>query len=143
MLHLQYRAVRPVFVDGTAGVECLWKVVRAKRLIQCTGWGIFYTNSTVDLSAYSNGYLKFWLKSSGYTKVELQSKTGTNLATSLGASYGPTTNASGTAVWEQKSIPITNFTGIALNSIKSPFMVTDPTFDRAYYVDYVRWELAP
>ena len=111
--------------------------------VNWSGWGIFYTNSTVDLSAYSNGCLKFWLKSSGYTKIEVQSQSGSNTVTALGASYGPTTNASGTAVWELKTIPITNFAGVALNSIKSPFMATDPTFDRAYYIDYVRWELAP
>ena len=111
--------------------------------VNWSGWGIFYTNATVNYSAYSNGYLKFWLKSSGYTKIELQSLTGTNLQTATGAYYNPTMNDLGEIVWQHKVIPITNFTGIALTNIKSPFMATDPTFDRSYSIDYVRWEMTP
>ncbi|OQA27948.1 MAG: hypothetical protein BWY59_00927 [Verrucomicrobia bacterium ADurb.Bin345] len=111
--------------------------------VNWSGWGIFYTNTTVDMSSYSNGYLKFWLKSSGYTKVELQSDVGGSVVTKTGASYGPTTNGVGEVVWEEKVIPISNFAGVALTNIKSPFMATDPTYDRSYSIDYVRWEMNP
>ena len=96
-----------------------------------------------EYRSYSNGYLKFWLKSSGYTKIELQSLTGSNLQTAPGAYYNPTLNDLGEIVWQHKVIPITNFAGVALTNIKSPFMATDPTFDRSYSVDYVRWEMTP
>ena len=111
--------------------------------VNWSGWGIFYTNTVADMSAYSNGYLKFWLKSSGYTKIELQSVVNNTTNTRSGASYNPTTNESGTAVWQYKVIPITNFTGVVLTNIKSPFMATDPVFDNSYSVDYVTWELSP
>ncbi|HPG00036.1 MAG TPA: beta-galactosidase [Kiritimatiellia bacterium] len=111
--------------------------------VNWSGWGIFYTNATVNYSSYSNGYLKFWLKSSGYTKIELQSQTGTNLQTVTGAYYNPTTDGNGQIIWQHKVIPITNFTGVVLTNIKSPFMATDPTFDRSYSIDNVRWEMTP
>ncbi|MBN1268995.1 MAG: beta-galactosidase [Kiritimatiellae bacterium] len=111
--------------------------------VNWSGWGIFYTNTTVDLSTYSNGYLKFWLKSSGYTKIEIQSEIGGTNTTRTGAYYNPTTNEVGDIIWHHKVIPITNFTGVALTNIKSPFMATDPTYDRSYSIDYVRWEMNP
>ena len=105
-----------------------------------SGWGVFYTNSVVDLSAYSNGYLKFWYKSSGYTFVQIQSVSGSVTNTGTGASFGPTTNAAGEIAWTYKSVPISDFgTSVQLTAIKSPFMLTDPTEDRAFYVDDVRW----
>ncbi len=111
--------------------------------VNWSGWGIFYTNSTADFSAYSNGYLKFWLKSSGYSQVQIQSAVPGATNTHTGAFYGPTTNALGESVWQHKVIPVTNFAGAALGAIKSPFMLTDPTFDRSYSVDYVRWDVMP
>ncbi len=111
--------------------------------VSWSGWGIFYTNGTVNLSQYATGYLKFFLKSYGYTKVEIQSIAGGVTNTATGAFYGPTTNALGEVVWQHKVIPIANFTGVALTNIKSPFMATDPTYDHSYSIDYVRWEMGP
>ncbi|MFH0954024.1 MAG: beta-galactosidase [Verrucomicrobiota bacterium] len=112
--------------------------------VNWSGWGVFYTNNTtVDLSDYGNGYLKFFLKSSGYTKVEIQSVAGGVTNTAIGAWYNPTTNSLGAAEWQHKVIPITNFAGVALSNIRSPFMGTDPTIDHAFYIDYVRWEKGP
>lgn len=111
--------------------------------VNWSGWGIFYTNTVADMSTYSNGYLKFYLKSSGYTKIELQSVYNNVTNTALGASYYPTTDGSGKVVWQYKVIPITNFAGVVLTHIKSPFMATDPVFDNSYSVDYVTWELSP
>ena len=111
--------------------------------VNWSGWGIFYTNTVVDMSTYSNGYLKFWLKSSGYTRIELQSVFNQITNTVSGAAYSPTTDGAGTIVWQHKVIPITNFTGVVLTHIKSPFMVTDPVYDNSYSVDYVTWELNP
>jgi hypothetical protein len=111
--------------------------------VNWSGWGVFYTNGVTDLSAYSNGYLRFWYKSSGYTRVEIQSVNGTVTNKAMGAYYGPTTNEHGEIAWTYKSIPITNFAGVSLEHIKSPFMLTDPTYDRAFYVDEVKWEMGP
>jgi len=108
-----------------------------------SGWGVFYTNSTTNLSAYSNGYVKFWLKSYGYSKVEIQSLYNGQTNTAQGAFYGPTTNAAGDVVWDYKVIAVTNFVGVDLEHIRSPFMLTDPTYDRAFYVDDVKWSMTP
>ena len=108
-----------------------------------SGWGVFYTNSTTNLSAYSNGYVKFWLKSYGYSKVEIQSLYNGQTNTAQGAFYGPTTNAAGDVVWNYKVIAVTNFVGVDLEHIRSPFMLTDPTYDRAFYVDDVKWSMTP
>ncbi len=112
-----------------------------------SGWGIFYTNTTTtNLSQYANGYLKFWYKSSSYTKVEIQSVWNgvTNKAAYPSAGwFGPTYNGQGQVVWQQKCVPISYFAGVDLAHIKSPFMVTDPTYDHAFYVDDVRWTMSP
>ncbi|OQA27555.1 MAG: hypothetical protein BWY59_01060 [Verrucomicrobia bacterium ADurb.Bin345] len=112
-----------------------------------SGWGIFYTNSlTTNLSQYANGYLKFWYKSSGYTRVEIQSVYNgvTNKAGYPSSGwFPPTRNEQGKVVWQQKSIPISAFAGVNLSYIKSPFMVTDPVEDNAFYVDEVRWTMSP
>lgn len=112
-----------------------------------SGWGIFFTNSTTNLSAYSNGYVKFWLKSHGYNKIEVQSVTAGVTNTACGASYGPTTNGQGEVVWQHKVIPVQNFltdnASLDLSHIQSPFMITDPTYDHAYSVDDVKWSMSP
>ena len=108
-----------------------------------SGWGVFYTNGVTNLSAYSSGYLKLWYKSSGYTKFEIQSVWGGVTNTAAVGYYGPTTNESGEVVWDAKTIPISAFTGVDLQHIKSPFMVTDPTEDNGFYVDDVRWTMSP
>ena len=111
-----------------------------------SGWGVAYTNSVTNLAQYANGYLKFWYKSSSYTKVEVQSvwNSVTNKAAYPSSGwFGPTLNGSGQVVWQQKSIPISAFTGVDLQHVQSPFMVTDPTYDHAFYVDQVRWTMSP
>jgi hypothetical protein len=116
-------------------------------LVDWSGWGIFYTNGvTTNLSQYAGGYLKFWYKSFGYTKIEIQSVWGgvTNKAAYPAVGYmGPTLNGSGQIVWQQKVIPVSAFAGVDLQHVKSPFMVTDPEVDRAFYVDHVRYTLTP
>jgi hypothetical protein len=111
-----------------------------------SGWNIVFSNTVTNLSQYAGGYLKFWYKSSGYTKVEIQSAWNgvTNKAAypSYGW-FGPTLNEEGLVVWQQKVIPISYFTGVDLEHIQSPFMITDPTYDHAFYVDDVRWTISP
>ncbi len=111
-----------------------------------SGWGIFYTNTVTNLSQYANGYVKFWYKSSGYTRIEIQSVWSgvTNKAAYPSSGwFGPTLNGSGDVVWQQKSIPVSAFAGVDLAHIKSPFMVTDPVYDHSFYVDQVRWAKEP
>ncbi|OGV43413.1 MAG: hypothetical protein A2X46_13410 [Lentisphaerae bacterium GWF2_57_35] len=111
-----------------------------------SGWNVIYSNTVTNLSQYAGGYLKFWYKSSGYTKVEIQSVWNgvTNQAAYPAFGwFGPTVNDQGAVVWQQKVIPISYFVGIDLQHIKSPFMITDPTYDHAFYVDDVRWTISP
>jgi len=42
-------------------------------LVYWSGWGVFYTNSVTNLSQYAGGYIKFWYKSAGVTKIEVMS----------------------------------------------------------------------
>ncbi len=111
-----------------------------------SGWGIFYTNSVTNLSQYANGYVKFWYKSSGSTKIEIQSAWGgvTNKASypTIGW-FGPTLNDEGELIWKQLSIPVSFFAGVDLAHIQSPFAVTDPQYDHSFYVDDVRWTMSP
>jgi hypothetical protein len=46
-------------------------------------------------------------------------------------------------VWTEKTIPASAFAGANFSQLESPFMVTDPTYDRAFYVDNVRWQKTP
>ena len=112
-----------------------------------SGWGIFFTNGTTNLNAYSNGYVKFWLKSHGYNWIGIQSTAGGETNKARGASYGPTTNQAGEVVWEYKVIPLQSFLSdnpdLQLSHIQSPFMITDPTYDHTYVVDEVKWSMSP
>ncbi len=114
--------------------------------VSWSGWGIFYTNTVTNLSQYAGGYLKFWYKSPGSTKIEIQSAWAgvTNKAAYPSVGYfGPTLNESGQLIWKQFSIPISYFAGVDLAHIKSPFMVTDPQYDQSFCVDDVRWTMSP
>ena len=137
-------------VSTPEGVKCFRSTV-----LNWSGWGVFYTSNTlpqgVDLSAYSNGYLKFWLKTPGYTRVELQDIYGhqPGYPPLPQYYYGPTTDGQGNVVWQEKVIAITNFTGaggVDLRHMRSPFMATDPidtTVPFTFLIDNVRWTLNP
>ena len=124
------------------------------------GWGVVSTNSTVDISAYTNGYLKFWFKapqvtlsdlifnwyygiwSVGYD-VQLQSVYNgkTNTVSYSGVQGLTTTNG---LQWYQVSIPVNAFTsqGLDAQHVRCPFMIT-AAMTTAWYVDYIRFDMAP
>ncbi len=106
------------------------------------GWGVFRTNGTINLSAYTNGYLKFWLKSCASSRVEIATVTGitTNKSTVGGFSN---TIAGGSAQWQMKSIPVNAMTNVNLSRVASPFMFTDMGVTNSSFVDCVYWVKAP
>jgi hypothetical protein len=116
-------------VDATApegGIDCYtWGTA-------WTGWDIHRIAGVEDMSAYSNGYLKFYLKSSqNNMKIELQGPPGTTRFVTVGS----TTNA-----WKEISIPITSFSGVELSTMYSLFSITSPGgAGTTNYVDYIRW----
>ncbi len=94
------------------------------------GWGVF--RSSTDMRTYSNGFLKFWARSSTQLKVDLEGPQGTKRTR-----YIPST----TNTWKEYSIAITNFSGVALNNMYGLFEVTAET-PTTFYIDNVRWEPA-
>jgi outer membrane protein assembly factor BamB len=95
------------------------------------GWGIF--RQGMDLSRYSNGFLKFWVNSSTQLKVDLEGPQYTKRSR-----YIPST----TGVWQQVSLPVTNFSGVALTNMYGLFEVTAET-PTTFYIDDVRWSPVP
>ena len=97
------------------------------------GWGVFNTNRQ-NMSAYSNGWLKFWLKSSQQLRVELEGPQGTK-----NYYYCPST----TNNWLEFSVNIkTNFPSVVLTNMFGLFEITAEGAT-TNYVDYVRWTLTP
>ena len=87
------------------------------------------------MSAYSNGYLKFFLKSSQNMTVELRGPQ----ANARSVLVGSTSNA-----WKEISIPVTNFNGVVLTNMYSLFSITSPgSVGTTNYVDYIRWTEIP
>jgi hypothetical protein len=93
------------------------------------GWGIFKTN---NMSAYSAGYIKFWVKSTIQLKMDLES-TGVKTTT-----YIPST----TNNWLAKSIPVSTFSGVVLSNLYGLFEITAET-PTTFYIDDVKWSLTP
>ena len=100
----------------------------ALSIIDYIGWGIFNTNG-VDMSGYTNGYLKFYLFSQETLKVEIEDMDGVK-----GTLNVPSTEAA----WQDVSIALTNFPSLDYSRIKGYYMIT--SYDGALYlVDLVRW----
>ncbi|MBN1270476.1 MAG: beta-galactosidase [Kiritimatiellae bacterium] len=99
------------------------------RSCSWAGWGVFRTSGTEDLSAYSNGYVMFAVKSDQQLKIEIEAPAGTK-----GTAYIPST----TGVWQDVSIALADFSGVDLSQVHGFFLATasNPTTN---YVDNVRW----
>ncbi|HEY8240938.1 MAG TPA: hypothetical protein VIH35_05800, partial [Kiritimatiellia bacterium] len=95
------------------------------------GWGVFRTGT--DMRTYSNGYLKFWVKSPVTVKVDLEGPQFTKRTVFVGA----TTNT-----WVQKSIPVTSFSGVVLSNMFGLFEATTESAS-TFYIDDVKWSLTP
>ena len=95
------------------------------------GWGVF--RSATDMRTYSNGYLKFWARSSTQLKIDLEGPQNTKRT-----QYIATT----TNTWREFSLPITGFSGVVLTNMYGLFEATAevPT---TFYIDNVRWSTSP
>ncbi len=125
------------------------------------GWGVVSTNGTVDIRAYTNGYLKFWFKApqvtaydalfNGYHNIwtvgyDVQMQSVYNGVTNT-VSYSEVTGITDLingVPWYQVSIPVSAFTSQGLNpaSVRAPFMIT-ASMTTAWEVDHIRFELKP
>ena len=92
------------------------------------GWGVFQPGGR-DMRAYSNGYLRFWVKSTTTLKIEIEDTSG-NKGTHYVSSTG--------GVWEDKAIPVSLFSGVNLSAVYGLFEATC-TQGTTFYIDYVRW----
>ena len=93
------------------------------------GWGVFHTSGVKDLSSYSNGYLKFWVKSNVSLKVEIEGPQYTSSYQYIASTGG---------VWQEFALPISSFPGINLTQVYCPFRITSD-YPTTFYVDFVRW----
>jgi hypothetical protein len=102
------------------------------------GWGVFFPQGTINLSAYSNGYIKLYLKSQNWQvyKIELEGPPGTKVYKTWGHYSFPLDQ------WNALTIPVTNFAGIDLTQMYGVGAVS--SFDYTdNCVDYIRWTLTP
>ena len=93
------------------------------------GWGVFHTSGVKDLSSYSSGYLKFWVKSNVSLKVEIEGPQYTSSYQYIASTGG---------VWQEFALPISSFPGINLTQVYCPFRITSD-YPTTFYVDFVRW----
>ncbi|MFH1368558.1 MAG: hypothetical protein ABII64_05470 [Elusimicrobiota bacterium] len=106
------------------------------------GYGIFFNSPGIDLSAYLNGSLRFWVYSTtGDAKIEIEDWDGDNSVVWL-RSCG-WNEISSKNVWTLVSIPISSFTAVnpnlSLSKIKYPFKFTLDHQGNYAYTDLVRW----
>lgn len=115
------------------------------------GWGILYgywddpvnktgwNPQTNDLSVYSDGELKFYVKTLDDLKVEIEAPR-YHKRTKYISQYG----WDGTNVWREISIPISDF-GFSeedLSQVYGAFLATITT-SGTFYIDHVRWSRIP
>jgi hypothetical protein len=101
------------------------------------GWGVMRLTGTMSLAAYTNGYLKFSIKSktSQAFKVQIEAPQGTQRTVYVTPAAG---------VWQSFSIAATNFSGANFGQVYSPFLITSPGYQAtSNLVDNVRWSLTP
>ena len=91
------------------------------------GWGVFLAGS--NMKTYSNGYLKFWARSSTQLKIDLEGPSGTKKTKYI---------ASTTNTWKEFSLSITNFSGVVLTNMYGLFEATSESAG-TFYIDNVRW----
>ena len=121
----------PDFSDPVALGEILARL--GNESIDYIGWGIFKTVGTEDLSAYTGGYLKFWLFSFETLKVEIEAPAGVKGTLNVGSTGG---------TWQEISIPLSNFGSIDLSQVYGFFMIT--SYNAAeFLVDHVRYSEDP
>lgn len=96
------------------------------------GWGVVYTPNKANLSQYSGGYLRFWVKTPVNLKVEIRD------TTLRGPRYISQYGWNGSNTWQEITIPLSDFGSIDFTNIELPFMITCET-QAVFYVDDVRW----
>jgi hypothetical protein len=96
------------------------------------GWGIF--RSGTDMRTYSNGYLKFWIRSGTTVKVDLEGPQNTKRTVSV-----PTT----TNTWRAVSLPVSSFSGVVLTNMYGLFEATVESTAQTFYIDDIRWSTTP
>lgn len=91
------------------------------------GWGVFLAKS--NMKTYSNGYLRFWARSSTQLKIDLEGPQNTKRTKYI---------ASTTNKWKEFSLPISNFSGVVLTNMYGLFEATAESAG-TFYIDNVRW----
>ncbi|MEM2878035.1 MAG: LamG domain-containing protein [Candidatus Hadarchaeales archaeon] len=97
------------------------------------GWGAHVGDK--DLSSYSGGHLKFWVKTAYNLKVEVED-TGGNRGPLYIGDYG----WNGENTWQPISIPLDDFSGFDLGHVKYLFKITvEGGTYRLFYLDHLKW----
>jgi len=120
------------YVDATAPEGTMTFYCNAP--LSYAGWGTFLQT---NLSAYANGYIKFWSKSSTTLKMDLE----TNPYAKKTVYIPSSTNA-----WRLNSIAVTNFSqgagALNLTNMYGLFEITVET-PSTFYIDDVKWSMTP
>ena len=110
--------------------------------VNTAGWGVFRTNGVANFLAYTNGALRFWLKSAAPSRVEVKSVTGIMTNTSVVGQFANTIE-NGSPAWQLKSIPVNTMPGVNLSRVSCPFAFTDLGVTNSSFVDCVYWVKTP
>jgi hypothetical protein len=121
--------------EAPEGSECWLTAIYGSY----SGWGVFYRNRVVDLSAYNA--IKFWVKAfSANVKIEVETREPTTKRTVWLRDTNWDTNQPN--AWQEVTIPIAHFGFSApLTNVYSPFEVTGLSTDGSTFfsIDNVRW----
>jgi hypothetical protein len=104
------------------------------------GWGVFRDPpaNTLDMSAYANGAIKFWLKSSATLKVDIEAPPGVKAV-----KYIPSTGA----VWTEITIPLQEwleeYPSVDISRMFGLFLITKENGPTTFHVDDIRWVKTP
>jgi glycosyl hydrolase family 42 (putative beta-galactosidase) len=90
------------------------------------GWGVF---KHLDMSRFSNGFLRFWLQSTQSLKFDLEGPPGRKHTVFIDSTGG---------AWKQITLPLSTFSNVELREIFGLFLLTAERRG-TYYVDDVRW----
>jgi len=124
------------------GVEMLKFTVLDLNHWDYWGLGITYTNASKDLSAFSNGHLKFSIMSTDITNLKIGMDSGGTSGYVFITAYGFVNDGN----WHHLSVPITDITvqGVDITAIDIVFanlynnMGAVPENTWVYYIDNIR-----
>ena len=128
----------PSLPDTPEGTKCFKLVVGS---IGWGGWQIILPQAE-DMSYYTSGYIRLWIKSEEDLVVKIKDDNGIESNEKRISDYGYVLQSP--PYWQQIQIPLSAFTmdGVDLTKMKIVFLISTygaPGQGTTYYIDNVRW----